>query len=75
MDGDCDFAQELVNKHAGKGTALCNRNGNWLRKEKFDDSKIIGTQVNVDGIGTRTNKGMIVYSKTGTHVYPKKENE
>lgn len=22
---------------------------------------------------TRTNKGMIVYSKTGTHVYPRKE--
>lgn len=75
LNGDCDYAQKLVNKHGGNGTPLCDRNGNWLRKEKFDDSEVIGTHVSTDGVETYTKKGMIVYSKTGTHVYPRKESE
>lgn len=73
LDGDLEYAQELVDKHSGKGKAITDRHGNWTHKEKFDDSKIIGTHVDADGTETRTNKGVIAYSKTGTHVYPRKE--
>lgn len=73
IDGDLKYAQELVDKYSGKGEAILDKNGNWTHKEKFDDTKIIGTHVDMDGTETRTNKGVISYSKTGTHVYPRKE--
>lgn len=76
LDGDVEYAQELVDKHSGKGEAVIDGNGNWTHKEKFDDSDIIGTHVDGrSGVETRTNMGMIVYSKTGTHVYPRKEED
>lgn len=74
--GDLEFAQELVDKYGGKGIPLRDKNGNWLHKEKFDDSSVIGKHVDkYTGVKTETNKGMIVYSKTGTHVYPRKEKK
>lgn len=75
LDGDLEYAQELVDKYSGKGEAIMDRHGNWTNKEKFDDSEIIGTHVDTDGSETRTNKGIISYSKTGTHVYPRKERK
>ncbi len=75
LDGDVEFAQTLVNKHSGKGEPVIDRNGNWTRKEKIEDSQIIGTHINErTGNETKTNKGMIVYSKTGTHIYPRKDD-
>ena len=73
LDGDLEYAQELVDRHSGKGEAIMDSHGNWTNKEKFDDSDIIGTHVDVYGMETKTNKGVIAYSKTGTHVYPRKE--
>lgn len=74
LDGDLEFAQELVDKLSGNGDAVIDSNGNWTHKEKVEDSKIIGVHVNIySGEETKTNKGMIVYSKTGTHIYPRKE--
>lgn len=73
LDGDLTYAQELVDKHSGKGEAVVNSNNQWTGKEKFSDSEVIGTHVDMNGTETKTNKGMIVYSKTGTHVYPRKE--
>lgn len=73
LDGDLDFAQELVDEYGGKGTPLVDEEGRWLRKEKITASNIIGTHVDREGNETETNKGMIIYSKTGTHVYPRKE--
>ena len=76
LDGDVEYAQELVDKHGGKGEAVIDGNSNWTHKEKFDDSDIIGTHVDGrSGVETRTNMGMIVYSKTGAHVYPRKEED
>lgn len=75
LDGELEYAQELVDRHSGKGEAITDRHGNWTHKEKFDDSEIIGTHVDTDGSETRTNKGIISYSKTGTHVYPRKEKK
>lgn len=73
LDGDLEYAQELVDKYSGKGEALVDDEGRWLHKEKIDVSDTIGVHVDKNGKETRTNKGMIVYSKTGTHVYPRKE--
>lgn len=75
LDGDVEYAQKLVDKYSGKGIAILDKHKNWTRKEKFDDTDIIGTHVNLDGTETRTNKGVISYSKTGTHVYPRKEKK
>ena len=52
---------------------LLDKNGNWLRKEKFTDTKVIGVHLDINGKEVETDAGMIVYSKTGTHVYPRKE--
>lgn len=71
--GDLDYAQRLVDKHSGKGTPLLDKNVNWLRKEKFTDTKAIGVHLDINGKKVETDAGMIVYSKTGTHVYPRKE--
>lgn len=73
IDGDVDYAQELVDKYSGKGVAVMDKNGNWTHKERFEDSDPIGTHIDRDGTETKTNKGVITYSKTGTHVYPRKE--
>lgn len=75
IDGDFDFAQELVNKLSNTGEVFIDKNGNWNRKEMVVSDEIIGTYVNPsDNKETRTNKAMIIYSKTGTHIYPRKEN-
>ena len=73
LDGDLEFAQELVDKYGGKGDPVIDGNGDWTHKEKIEDSNIIGTYVDDSKKETKTNKGMIVYSKTGSHVYPRKE--
>lgn len=73
LDGDLEYAQELVDRYSGKGTPLVDGKGRWLRKEKVEASEIIGTHVDENKNETKTNKGMIVYSKTGTHIYPRKE--
>lgn len=70
-----DFAQELINKLSNTGEVFIDKNGNWNRKEMVVSDEIIGTYVNPsDNKETRTNKAMIIYSKTGTHIYPRKEN-
>lgn len=73
LDGDLEYAQKVVDKLSGTGKPVMNSD-NWLRKEKVVDSQIIGTHVDRTGVETRTNKAMIVYSKTGTHIYPRKED-
>lgn len=74
LNGDVEYAQELVDKYSGKGEAVIDGNGDWTHKEKFTDTNNIGTHVDRRSkVETKTNHGMIVYSKTGTHVYPRKE--
>ena len=75
LDGDVEFAQQLVDEYGGKGQPLVTDDGRWLRKEKINASSVIGTHVDENGNKTKTNKAMIVYSKTGTHVYPRKEKK
>lgn len=75
LDGGLDFAQRLIDEYGGRGDPVMDKNGNWTNKERFDASNVIGIHVDIDGAETRTNKGVISYSKTGTHVYPRKEKK
>ncbi len=77
LDGDLEYAQELVDKLSGTGEPLIDgKTGEWLHKEKVTSPHIIGTHVDSeDGTETKTNKAMITYSKTGTHIYPRKEEQ
>lgn len=74
LDGDLDFAQTLVDKYSGKGEAVIDGHGNWTHKERFSDTNTIGIHIDKQtGMESKTKGGTIVYSKTGTHVYPRKD--
>lgn len=74
--GDMNFAQKLVDELSGTGEALLDGKGQWLHKEKVLSSVIVGVHVDQKtGVETKTKAAMIIYSKTGTHVYPRKEND
>lgn len=75
INGDLNFAQELINKHSGKGKPITDKHGEWTKKERFSDDSYIGEYVNANGEEIKTKKGVIVYSKTGAHVYPGKEKK
>ena len=52
------------------------RMGNGSHRERITAKEDIGTYVDVDGNETRSDRAMIIYSKTGTHIYPiRKEND
>ena len=74
LDGDLDYAQELVDRHSGKGSPIRDRNGNWTHQERIDNNESMGSYVDRKTMeGTKTRKGIIVYSRTGTHIYPAKD--
>lgn len=75
LDGDEDYAQELVDKYSGKGEAKLDHNGRWNHRERVAIDHDIGVYVDEQGNETRSNVGMIVYSNTGTHVYPARRKE
>lgn len=71
LDGDLEFAQSLINTLSGTGELKFDRHGNWVNKEIVTANKTIGTYINPDtGEETQSNKAVIVYSKTGAHIYP-----
>lgn len=73
LDGDLDFAQELVDELSGTGEAVFGDSGQWLRMERVEASRNIGVLVDYEtGQEKRTNKAMIRYSKTGAHIHPRK---
>ncbi len=74
LNGDLDFAQGLVNRLSGTGRPIYDANGKWTHREHVSDREFIGTHVDMDTLEeTQTNKAIITYSKTGTHVYPAQE--
>ena len=75
IHGDLAYAQVLINKLSGSGKPILDKKGNWTNKERVSDSHIIGTYVNEYGVEIETNKAIIVYSKTGSHIYPRKEKK
>lgn len=75
LDGDFEYAQKLINKLSGSGETKIDRNGNWNHRERVVSPHIIGTYVSETGTETKSNVGMIVYSKTGSHIYPVRRKE
>lgn len=75
INGGLEYAQELVDKLSGTGKPVYDKKGKWQNKERVTNSEAIGTHVDKnDGKETKTNKGTIVYSKTGSHIYPRKDD-
>lgn len=76
LDGDLEFAQELVDKLSGTGEPKFDSHGEWTRKEMVSSPNIIGMHVDpINGKETKTSKATIIYSKTGAHIYPRQEEE
>lgn len=68
-----DEAQEIINELSGTGEPVFSKDGEWVRKERVVYSKNIGVCVNPEtGEETITNKLMIMYSKSGSHIVPRK---
>lgn len=74
--GTLEDAQRLIDELSGKGEALYSRDGKWLHKERVHSAETIGTHVDPKtGKETKTGNGIIVYSKTGSHIIPAKGDE
>ena len=73
--GDLEYAQKLIDELSGTGEAMINRDGSWNRRERVTANDIIGVHVDKNGFETPTKSAMIIYSKTGTHIYPREEEK
>ena len=68
-------AQNIINQKTGTGTLIKSKNGRPL-KEKVDCDRKIGVDVDfITKKETPTDKATIHYSKTGTHLVPRKETK
>ena len=75
LKGNLETAKELVDKLHGTGQPIVDSKGNWTKKERVENSEIIGTVVNpLTGEESETRKAIIHYSKTGTHIIPSRED-
>lgn len=70
-----DIAQRYILKLHGTGQLVSSRKGEWINKERVRSAKPIGVWVDLDGKEHETHNAMIVYSKTGTHIYPIREED
>lgn len=67
-------AQDVINIKNGTGVLLKDKDGKPV-KERIDCDRTIGVDIDKNsGEETITDKGTIHYSKTGTHLVPRKEN-
>ncbi len=74
--GDVDFAQKLVDELSGTGRPILVKGTIWTKRERVAAKQIVGIHVDPStGIKTKTNKAVIVYSRTGAHIYPAKEEK
>ncbi len=68
-------AQDVINTKNGTGVLLKDKDGKPV-KERIDCDRMIGVDIDKNsGKETITDKGTIHYSKTGTHLVPRKENK
>lgn len=76
IHGDLDYAQQLIDELSGTGEPVIIKDDTWTKRERVIASKVIGTYVDPDtGIETETQAAMIVYSRSGSHIYPRKEKK
>lgn len=71
---DLDNAKRIYNKYKGTGVPLLDEDGNWLKKERVLSDQNEGVCISKSG-KEETNALMIVYSKTGSHLYPRRKGE
>lgn len=71
--GDVEQAQKIVNDLHGTGTPVMKPDGTWANKEHVQSDKPIGIAVSKQTGEEETKAATIHYSKTGTHVVPRKE--
>lgn len=73
IDGDLKYADKLIKELALTGSPVLNNKGEWSNRkmERVVAKEECGVNI-YDGKPTRTNKLMIVYSNTGTHIYPRR---
>lgn len=75
MKGTAEDAQKIVDELSGTGEPVFKPNGEWNNKEKVATNKVIGVNVDPNTMKeTDTTKSTIYYSKTGSHIVPRKED-
>ena len=68
--------QKIVDEFCGTGEAIFDNKGKWTRKERIKCDLLIGVYVDALDKSEKETKGaVIVYSKSGCHIYPRKEDE
>lgn len=76
LDISIEEAQHIVDTLAGTGQPIFDSKGNWTNKERVRCPDYIGTHVDVaTGAETRTKNITIIYSGTGTHIVPRRDEE
>lgn len=71
--GGVEQAQKIVNDLHGTGTPVMKPDGTWANKEHVQSDEPIGIAVSKRTGEEDTKAATIHYSKTGTHVVPRKE--
>lgn len=70
ITGTVEDAQKLVDELSGTGTPIM-ANGKWTHKERVTSNSVIGVHVDQKTKKeTKTKSGLIIYSKTGSHIVP-----
>lgn len=74
IKGTAEDAQKLVDELSGTGEPVYKPNGEWNNKEKVTADKVIGVNIDPKTLKeTDTTKATIHYSKTGSHIIPRKD--
>lgn len=69
-----DEIEAIIKKYSGTGRLLYDKNGMWQKKEHIYCDEVIGIDIsNINGKEYKTTAATIHYSKTGTHLVPRKE--
>ena len=70
-----DDVQRLVDELKGTGDPIFDTSGEWVRKERVESDQYIGIHVDPEtGEETKTKKFTIIYSKTGSHIVPRRDD-
>ena len=70
-----DDAQKIVDDLKGTGEPIFDANEDWTRKERIVCPEPVGTHVDIEtGEETKTKNVTIIYSNTGCHIVPRKDD-
>ena len=75
LNMNADAVQKLLPQLMGTGEPIFDANGDWTHKERVVCSDFVGTHIDVStGNETKTKGITIIYSKTGCHIVPRKDD-